>query len=156
MPGAERIDARRADQGGISHLSEPLFAAVLPLYDRLGIQRIELTAGLARGGALWPAFGAVPRDDHAWHRLGKEIRSRFGREPDQVQAEVRERIEGHLSAGPHAILEIVNEASGSDSAPPRLGQRLLAGTRYEAVIELGNPETRKIVENRIGKIYSPK
>jgi hypothetical protein len=147
---------RRSTEGFISNLSEHLFAAILPLYHELEIRRIDLVASLAAGGALWPAFGAVPKDHANWKQLGKQIRSRLKREPPSVQAEVRHRIEDHLKAGRHAVLDIRNEGSSFDSGSPRLGQRLLAGTRYDAVIELDNPRTRKILENRISKSHSSK
>lgn len=144
---------RRSNEGFISTLSEHLFAAVLPLYDRLGIERIDLTASLAAGGALWPAFGAVPRDDLSWQRLSKQIRSRLRRQPAAVQAEVRDRIERHLAAGGHAVLDIRNERAEIDPPGSRLGRRLLEGTRYDAVIRLEGPTTRVILEKRIRKLY---
>ena len=144
---------RRSARGFIEHLADHLFAAVLPLYDRLGIRRIDLTASLASGGSLWPQFGALPKDG-SWKQLSKQIRLRLQREPLWVQAEVRDRIDAHLKAGRHAVLDIRNEEASNDTPESRLGKRLLDGTRYEAVIALDDPRTRKILENRISKIYS--
>lgn len=56
-----------AHQGG--GIATHVLANAVALYRRLGITRIELTAGLSHGSAVWPRLGYRPVDEAEWDAL---------------------------------------------------------------------------------------
>lgn len=55
------------------------------VYPAIGIHRVELTAGLSGGSAIWPRLGFCPSNVQAWAALRKVIQANYLKLPPPVE-----------------------------------------------------------------------
>jgi GNAT superfamily N-acetyltransferase len=80
------LELKHSDQG--HGIAKKLLSSQIEMAQKLGLDRIELTAGLSTGGYAWAKFGMVP-DRTSWRSLSATIRQRLTQ-----QSEREERYRG--------------------------------------------------------------
>lgn len=145
-----------------SGIGKQLSAAMLRLYDHLGVTDIELTANIDVGGYAWAKYGFVPASTTDWQSLMAGIKSRWENglrqlattQLDPVKVANIDSILSALSAStdPSDILVVANLrdeiAVGGVGQP--LGKRFLLGTLWHGRLDLRDPlaysNFRKVIE----------
>jgi len=139
---------------GRSHnktLATRLLVNAVRVYQSLGIQRVDLTAGLSAGGAVWPKMGFRPINTVEWQKTHSRIRKNLQELPDESNkrfskvypAQLKTMVEESLAdENPQSIWNV------SDLDRPRviqipgwsygLGGYLLRGTRWRGTLDLTN------------------
>jgi hypothetical protein len=114
-----------------------LLRNAISLYDRIGVQWIEITAGLTAGSAVWPRRGFIPATPQVWMGLSTRLLGRFerleGNAPHPLGVEIRRILSDH---NPKAIWEL------ADLSDRSLAKDLLQGLRWEATLDLSDSKSR--------------
>ena len=146
----------RAARANLSFTARMLDSAV-KVYADLGIRHVYLTAGLSKGGRIWPKYGFRPLDEAQWKRCGTGILQNFDQMPQQVR-DRRAKLVNRLvkESDPLNIREIY---ALDDQVPDilnetqrrNLGPVLLTRTRWKGILDLSDPATKRIFSNAISK-----
>ncbi|MBQ5947759.1 hypothetical protein [Massilia sp. ST3] len=151
-----------------------ILAASLSLYDQVGLQAIELTAGLSIGGSFWPKLGFVP-DAADWPAVIATVKRNYATlPPDEIEA--FDRLHDKANAlhdlveqlcDPQRPLNIrqireirlpkravvtapAKRRFGLPAKPPpeplSLGIRLLSGARWHGSLDLLDTPSRQRLE----------
>lgn len=149
-----------------SGVGAQLLANALVFYRALGLQRIELTAGLSSGGAVWAKFGFCPVDEPNWQGVKRQVQQNLHRLPPRV-AQAYERAHGQpLAQAVSAVLAIQmpqgiwaltdldpgDRAARAAALDHGLAGALLRGSRWRGILNLQHP----VALRRIGRYLQAK
>jgi hypothetical protein len=136
----------------------PRLAAILlrnavALYTLVGVAEIRLTTGLSVGGAIWPKLGFLPASRAEWVRLQSEL----GRRIDKLQGVARDLAERLVrpvcsDPDPRGIWAIASLEDREPGALRRIGETLLAGTRWRGVFSMENVDAWNLLDGYLGDV----
>jgi GNAT superfamily N-acetyltransferase len=135
-------------------VAKDLLANAIALYDRAGIQQVELTAALSVGGYAWAKYGFMPRSEREARALYNKVRERLQR-LEEVPPTARKIVMALTERDdPKSIwalsdLDGVTVQQGSRQLP--LGKALLLGTVWQGVLRLDDPEARSRFDQYVSK-----
>jgi hypothetical protein len=72
---------KRSERGGGA--GKKLLAANVAMYQKLGFDKVKVSANIDVGGYAWARYGYVPTQD-SWNRLSADIRSKLDRQGDRA------------------------------------------------------------------------
>ncbi len=121
-------------------------------YRRLGLLRVEVFAGLDRGGYAWARYGFAPPQKW-WDALRLVLRSRVGEPMLNVAAADRQAILNLLeSDDPRTVWDIADSripVSVVGGTLP-LGKLLLSGTSWKASLDLNDASALRRFDGYFG------
>jgi hypothetical protein len=137
----------REDQG--KGYAKQLFRNCLALYDKMGIQKIAMSANVDMGSYAWAKYGFVPTIP-AWKKMKEHMEHSF------------EELEAAGAEVPPEVKQLVTELTNNKNPKalwiiadiPVWGKALLTvpGTRWDGELDLAeNSPERKRLENYIGE-----
>jgi hypothetical protein len=134
-----------------SKIADRLLKRAAQVYRKVCIKRIELVAGLSRGGALWAKFGFRPKTDQDWQNCRDQIRENLTALDESVQLRWGDVVESIVAMrSPRAIWlisEIREQVQGV-----KLGDRLLSGTIWPGVLDFDDSEACQMLDDRLKAI----
>ena len=132
--------------------AKQVLRANIAYYRRLGLLRVELYAGLDRGGYAWAKYGFAPTQDW-WDALRPVLRSRVGEPMLKIAAADRQAMLELLeSADPRTIWDIADSripVNVVDGTRP-LGKLLLSGTSWKASLDLNDASALRRFDGYFG------
>jgi len=131
-----------------SGLGAHVLANAVALYRTLGITKVELTAGLSDGSAVWPRLGFRPVDRQEWDALRARLKVKLGTY-SRVGKGYSLAVELLNCPDPAAIWQLVYiEEPGTGFA---LGGALLRGERWRGMLDLDDPLALEQLRPRLAK-----
>lgn len=122
-------------------LTRKLFRDSLPLYEKLGIERIDVYAALDRGAYAWARYGFVPKQKD-WKHLSSDIRSRLDSIKGSIDKYAYDSIRNWtLSSDPKKIWNIVDLKYAYDG--DKIGKHLLHELDWAGSLNLTDPTVVK-------------
>lgn len=135
-------------------IAKDLLANSMQLYDRAGIGRIHLTAGLDVGGYAWAKYGFLPKDSQATRGLFSRIKQKLDGLRG-ISEPTREVVRRLLKSGEPRALWAIADLDGvtAERRGERLplGKALLLGTCWKGVMNLDDPQARERFHNYISR-----
>jgi hypothetical protein len=133
------------DDAQAAGIAKSLLRNQIDTYRAIGINHVNLTAGLNVGGYSWAKYGFLP-DETAWRGLQTDLRDRmrYLRMDNDVRVGVEHLIE---SENPIALWRLsdmrqpVHRTISNDQVPA--GKGLLLGQTWKGSLDLTNPEQMK-------------
>jgi GNAT superfamily N-acetyltransferase len=131
-------------------IADIFMAAATEYYDKIGIRRIALQAGLSGGGRLWPKYGFHPVNTDEWRQCRPIILKNLAALGEGVPARRRNAILALLAKpDPRTIWEV----SAFDQPVPgtghKLGDVLLSGTKWRGILNLDDTVARGRLRARL-------
>lgn len=117
----------------------------LELYDRLGIERVSLTAGLEVGGYAWARYGFKPESKESLRELQDEVRWNL----DQLGVSTRTHslvsrlLDSDDPKSVWTLSDLDMMVTGYDGGRMKLGKALLMGTAWDGELDLKDDESRE-------------
>ncbi len=151
---AEHVYFELNDELQDAGLAKDILRANIAYYRQLGLSRVNVTAGLDRGGYVWARYGFVPSQG-SWDALRPVLRDRLDDPSFNLTPAVRQQVLDLLEdRDPHAIWRIAGNRTPvtieGETLP--LGNRLLSGTDWEGSLDLNDAEAM----DRFDKYVGPK
>jgi hypothetical protein len=129
-------------------IADRLLKRAVAFYRRICVRRVELVAGLSRGGAIWPKFGFRPKTEQDWRRCGQEILARLRTLDESIQLRWSDAVKHIVSIqSPRAIWLISSIAEQVEGV--KLGDLLLGGTTWTGVLHLSDDEACIMLDDRL-------
>lgn len=142
---------------GKGHVAQ-VMANALAVYQRLGVERITLTAGLSAGSAVWPRLGFSPANEEEWTALRQVIRRNVAKLDAAVFASFQtvhgRPLDPALAAilqddDPLAVFELLdvdpgNQAGKASGLRFGIAGVLLTGGHWRGVLELNGAGGRRL------------
>lgn len=139
-----------------------LIRNLVRLYDRMGINQIELIAGWSGGSAVWPKYGFRPKRRFRWACLKSDMRRKHGDmgEPERLatQAQFDVSTDGE---DPRLIFKVsdlsfrscgdLDRSALAARYPHDLGGYLLQGLRWAGVLQLDEAGPRRRLESYLAR-----
>jgi hypothetical protein len=118
--------------------------AALVFYEQVRVRRISLSAGLSAGGRLWPKFGFRPVDAYQWQRCAQGVIANLARLDVPIQDRWRQTVVDILAEADPRHIWVLSDLSAPVPARGghKLGNVLLSGTRWKAVLDLDDSDAR--------------
>jgi hypothetical protein len=105
----------------------------LDVYEKIGIARITLEAGLDAGGYVWARFGFTPVPTE-WQKLKGVLRMKLG-ELQQISPHAKTVLERALASGDERSIWLISDLDEAVDGIS-LGRRLLGGTSWAGHVDL--------------------
>ena len=123
-------------------LAKEILANQIELYQKIGLDRVSLTAGLDRGGYAWAKYGFLPTPGY-WASLRGDLQrslmqlSNHGKITKQQFDAVQPLLQ---SEDPHSMWAISDVTSPTADGRP-LGKQLLSGTGWSGQLNLKDKDS---------------
>lgn len=143
-------------QGDLS-IAPRLTRNLVRLYDRMGINQIELIAGWSGGSAVWPKYGFRPKRQFRWERLKSTFRRRHANMAVAECEATRDAFDDATKGpDPRLIFKVsdlsfrtyreLDRATILARYPHDLSGYLLQGLRWSGVLRLDDIVSRRRLE----------
>lgn len=118
------------------------------LYDKMGVTKVRIVAGLSAGSVVWPRMGFRPTPE-GWESLRRRFRTLLR----------EERLPDAITRHPLGIALLNSALKSSDpralwliaDAPKNMGAGLLQGARWSGILDLGDPLARARLNAYVGR-----
>ena len=136
------------------------------LYELIGVRRVLMTAGLSSGSSLWPKLGFKPATRAGMASVLAHVEARIDQLPPIMRPSTRSKLKAIMMPGqgggserqhlPGLIFLIsglpgkVEFRQGASTKEENIGDFLLKGARWEGVLDLDDPASRRQLNTYIG------
>jgi GNAT superfamily N-acetyltransferase len=136
-------------------IAKRLLSNQVDIYEAMGINKVEVSTGLARGGYAWARYGFLPSEAE-WHEVRVEAVARIRPILNDLTSAQRVELESILRTNdPHAIWDLADFTwpVGANQVP--LGKYLLSGNDWHGTLDLKDPVTMERFNDYVGRKKQP-
>ncbi len=133
-------------------LVKQLMRSNVDYYRQRGLSRVEVNAGLDRGGYAWARYGFVPTQE-SWDALRPMLRGKITDPSLNLTPAQQQKLLGILeNPDPHTIWDIadIRTPMTIDGETLPLGNRLLSGKYWKGSLDLNDASTLERFYNYVG------
>ena len=138
-------------------IAKNLLRNQVDLYNKMGLNNVDVDASLSMGGYAWPKYGFIPKSFSEWDTVAHSAKLNLRQIANQIHPDAHNYVNQLLNSGnPKTVWEIADmntpvipRHSYEEQMP--LGKRLLAGTNYKARLNLKDPETMERFNDYVSK-----
>jgi hypothetical protein len=136
-------------------IAKRLLSGQVDIYEAMGLDRVEVSTGLDRGGYAWARYGFLPSEAE-WHEVRVEAVRRLTPVLGELNSAQRVLLRSTLQMNdPHAIWDLAQFAwpVGANQVP--LGKYLLSGNDWHGTLNLKDPVTMEKFNDYVGRKKQP-